>query len=284
MKYAVFTMDVEDWYHLDYFLDKKVDKSFTMLDGIDRYLSIINKYDIKSTFFVLSCLADEIKEKIRDISSMGHEIACHGDDHTRPLTIDVNSFKKRTVSAKKKIEELIGVSLSGYRASSFSLDRERLDIIKEIGFLYDSSKNPFDEHPLYGKIDMSGFEKINPNIYRNDNFIEFETSAISMFGKNMPVSGGAYIRVFPWLITQKMIKEYIKEKEFYVFYIHPFEVSRSEIPPLDSSISLTTRMRFSGGRYTVEKKIIKLIKLLKEDGFEFLTFSEMRNNILNNKS
>lgn len=281
MKYAVFTMDVEDWYHLDYFLEKKVDNSFTMLDGIDKYLSILKKFEIKSTFFVLSCLADKLKYKLRDMSSMGHELACHGDDHTRPITIDVKSFKRRTYNAKKKIEDVTGMSVSGYRASSFSLDRERLDIIKEIGFLYDSSKNPFEEHPLYGKIDMKGFNKISPNVYRNKDFFEFETNSVSIFKKNIPVSGGAYLRVFPWQITSYMMKNYMKFGELYIFYIHPFELSASVTPQLDSSISLNTKMRFSLGRSTVEGKIIKLIKILKKEGFEFLTFSEIRKNIIN---
>jgi peptidoglycan/xylan/chitin deacetylase (PgdA/CDA1 family) len=213
---------------------------------------------------------------------MGHEIGSHGDYHTRPLKIDVNCFKSRMITSKKKIEDTLSVSVNGYRAPSFSLDRERLDIVREVGFIYDSSKNPFQEHPLYGKIDMSGFQKICSNVYRYNDFLEFETNAVPLMNKSIPVSGGAYIRVFPWMITKKMIRECVKYNEYYVFYIHPFEVSSSSTPYLDSDISLKTKMRFSLGRSTVENKIKKLIEFLREEGFKFLTFSEVRSMVLKN--
>jgi polysaccharide deacetylase family protein (PEP-CTERM system associated) len=283
MKYAVLTMDVEDWYHSDYFLDKKMDNSYSMLDGLDRYISLLNNYNIKSTLFVLSCLVDKHKNRIRDISSMGHEIASHGDDHTRPLNIDINSFKSRIINSKNKIEDSIGVSVSGFRAPSFSLDRERLNIVKEIGFLYDSSKNPFNEHPLYGYIDMKGYKKLYSNIYIKENFVEFEANSVSLLKKNIPVSGGAYIRILPWIITEEMLKNCIRYTEFYIFYIHPFEVSSAIAPRFNKKISFNTKMRFSIGRSTVENKINKLIRLLKEGGYKFITFSEARSVIISEK-
>ena len=53
-KYAVLAMDLEDWFHLDYFLDSNCDKSQSTLDGFSIFLQVLEKYDIKTTFFVVS--------------------------------------------------------------------------------------------------------------------------------------------------------------------------------------------------------------------------------------
>ena len=41
MKSAIFTMDIEDWYHLDYFNSNQCDRKYSMLDGIDVYREIL---------------------------------------------------------------------------------------------------------------------------------------------------------------------------------------------------------------------------------------------------
>ena len=41
-KYAVISMDVEDWYHT-YFPKDNVDRSISLLDGLDVALNIKNK-------------------------------------------------------------------------------------------------------------------------------------------------------------------------------------------------------------------------------------------------
>ena len=39
-KYAVLAMDLEDWFHLDYFLDSNCDKSQSTLDGFSIFLQV----------------------------------------------------------------------------------------------------------------------------------------------------------------------------------------------------------------------------------------------------
>ena len=52
-KYAVITMDVEDWYHT-YFPEADVDRSISLLDGLDVALEIMKKENIKGSFFVVA--------------------------------------------------------------------------------------------------------------------------------------------------------------------------------------------------------------------------------------
>jgi hypothetical protein len=47
-------------------------------------------------------------------------------------------------------------------------------------------------------------------------------------------------------------------------------------------MSFLSKIRMNLGRKTVQKKIHKLINLLKDSGYEFVTFSELLNIKLNN--
>jgi len=176
------------------------------------------------------------------------------------------------MDAMKKIN---GDREFGYRAPCFSLDRERLEIVQNAGFVYDSSRIDFGDHPLYGSIDMAGYEKRFNAVYQNDYFIEFEATTLSVLGKNIPISGGGYLRLFPWLLMKSLVSQYLKSNDIYVFYIHPFELSRFPAPNIPKNTSTLTKFRFAHGRGGVVDKIKKLTDLLHSNNYEFTTFSAL---------
>ena len=61
MKYAVLSLDIEDWYHLDYFPKNKSDLEYSMLDGLDVYREILASHNILSSYFVLGEIAQPLK-------------------------------------------------------------------------------------------------------------------------------------------------------------------------------------------------------------------------------
>ena len=87
-KYAIITMDVEDWYHT-YFPEMDVDRSQSLLDGLDVALDIMDQKNIKGSFFVVGEIADMLADKIRKMDQNGHDIACHNWVHLRPVTMVV---------------------------------------------------------------------------------------------------------------------------------------------------------------------------------------------------
>lgn len=283
MKYAILSMDIENWFHLDYFRNKECDQSYSMLDGLDSYLDIIDSNNIPSSFFALGELVLSIKSRLREISDSKHDLGSHGWAHKRPLNMNVDSFRKEVLKCKSELEQLLGKSITGYRAPCFSLDRERLNILKEVGYKYDSSRIEFGDHPLYGEINMNGFKEESPGIYRMDDFYEFQISTLACGGKQIPVSGGGYLRIFPWFLMNKLLKKYLTTENLYVLYIHPFEFSSKNNPIFPSSISLANKFRFSLGRGTVTKKFERVIQLLKEKGFHFTTFENLRGDLMKNK-
>jgi len=279
-KYAVFSMDIEDWYHLDYFSRNACDRTYSMLDGLNAYQQLMETYQIRSSFFVLGELVYSLKSTLRQISAQGNDIGIHGWNHVRPLTMDPRAFEIDVQSCKHELEDALGRSIAGYRAPCFSMDRARLDIIEKVGIKYDSSRGLFGEHPLYGDLDIRGFQKILSGIYRQGDFFEFEISTLLVAGRQIPVSGGGYLRIFPWAVMQRLIKRYIEKQQLYVLYIHPFETSSLPDPDIPQGTSFANRCRFFLGRKSVFRKLEVLIIMLKSHGFEFTTFSALREKML----
>ena len=133
MKTAVLSMDIEDWYHLDYFKRDQCDESYSMLDGLDIYREILTYNKIVSSFFVLGELAEPLHTILRGLVKENHEIGSHGWDHIKPMKIGPDSFFEDLTKSKNAIENILGVQIEGYRAPCFSMNRERLDLVKKVG-------------------------------------------------------------------------------------------------------------------------------------------------------
>ena len=64
-KTAVITIDVEEWYHLEYFKNSNCDIKKSVIDGLDIFIKIIEKHDIKASFFIVGELIQTIKKTIK---------------------------------------------------------------------------------------------------------------------------------------------------------------------------------------------------------------------------
>tara|TARA_Y100001954_G_C15819049_1_gene608944 strand:+ start:200 stop:1048 length:849 start_codon:yes stop_codon:yes gene_type:complete len=274
-KFAVISMDVEEWFHLEYFKDSEVDYSNSTLDGLDNFIKIIESRNISATFFVVGELIDKLKNKLIKLERKGHELAIHSFKHIRPTQQSIEDFKNDTKKCIIDLKKISENKFFGYRAPCFSLDRERLDCLIELDLLYDSSKINQKDHPLYTELKIDDFKtKIRKGVYEKNNFLEFEISTINILGKNIPISGGGYLRIIPWPIYKFLLKRYLKKNKFFNFYIHPFELSNSNfILPRDSSF--LNRIRYKWNRRKVALRIKKIIDILKKENYKFITYSEI---------
>ena len=281
-KYAVLSLDVEDWYHLDYFSNVDTNKDYSMLDGLNNYLEIVDDHDIKSTLFTLSSLAPIVKNELIYAIQNNHEVASHGVGHKRPLTISKNEFIEDATKSKQDLEDIVGLEINGYRAPCFSLNNELIEELIKIGYKYDSSSINFSRHPLYGGIDLERFNKKIDNVYQLESLIEFELPTIRLFGNNIPISGGGYLRIFPWLVMNKLINNFIQNNQTYFLYIHPFELSNKKTPKVDSA-GMLKNFRFKYGQTHTNQKLNKLICLLKSNDYEFVTFNSLMKIVAKNE-
>ena len=277
---AVLSIDVEDWYHTEYLKGESCDRSYTMLDGVDVFTEILDEEQIRGTYFVLGEIASGLKARLRDLAAAGHEIGSHGWKHDRPVTLEQQAFSEELQKCRRGLEDVLGSPVGGFRAACFSLDRERLQAVMDAGFSYDSSRVRFAEHPLYGALKLDDFAEVSRNISRKGDFFEFEISTRRILGRNIPVSGGGYLRMLPWMLNRGLVDSYAKHNELYVLYIHPAELSRRARPPFPQGTSRARRLRFETGRTSTANKIRRLIGVLRARGFEFCTFRQLRERLL----
>lgn len=275
-KYAFFTIDVERFIDTECVYKAKQPVKETMLDGLERYMEILDKHNIKATLFVLSELADSVKDVLKKYINNGHKIALHGKRHVPPVMMDNEFFREQILSAKTELESVLDVPVIGYRAPCFSIDREKIDILEEIGFKYDASKMEFSGARHNTHIDMHGFTKIASEIYRKENFFEFGISTQKIFGKNFPVSGGGYLRISNWLFAQTMVNRCLKNSNYYVFYLHPFELSKKKIPWI-KNLNFRDKYYLNSGHLSYPYKIEYIIKKIKKYGYSFSTFEDIVN-------
>jgi len=156
--------------------------------------------------------------------------------------------------------------------------------VNKVGYKIDSSRIKFTNHPLYGDLNLDGFQQNIPAIYSLDDFFEFEVSTLPLAGRQIPVSGGGYLRIFPWIIMKKMIEYYLEKNNLFTLYIHPFELSSRTNPDFPDGTAGSNKFRFSLGRSTVIKKLHALIKLIQEKGYQFTTFSALREKMIHQKT
>lgn len=284
MKKIILSLDVEDWFHLDYFDRNECDNKNSLLEGLEAYVEILESMSVPSSFFVLGEIAEKKVSFFKDLVARGHDVGSHGWDHTRPMTMTINEFQNDLLKCAKAMHDINGSKGFGYRAPCFSLDRERLDILRSSGFAYDASRIDFGNHPLYGSIDMLGYEKVAESIYQDQTFFEFEATTLKYLGKNIPISGGGYLRMFPWPIMKHLLNKHMAKNNIYTFYIHPFELSSLPIPNLPSSTSYLTKFRFSHGRKQVRNRIELLVDMFKSNDYQFTTFSDLRHDLLGNEA
>lgn len=273
-KYAVLSLDVEDWHHINYLSNVSSNNNYSMLDGLNNYLEIVGHHNVKSTLFTLSSIAPIVKNELIYAIKNHHEVASHGIAHKRPLTMSKNEFIEDATKSKKDLEEIIESKVVGYRAPCFSLNNELINELVEIGYEYDSSAINFTKHPFYGNIDLSSFSKKIDNVYQLGSLTEFELPTARLFGNNIPISGGGYLRIFPWLLMNKLISNFLKNNQTYFLYIHPFELSKKATPKIDN-LSLLNNFRFKYGQRRTPQKLNKLISLLKSNEYEFVTFKSL---------
>jgi hypothetical protein len=270
-KYAVITMDVEDWYHT-YFPEMDVDRSQSLLDGLDVALEIMDQKDIKGSFFVVGEIADMLAEKIKAMDANGHDIACHNWVHLRPVTMTVEEFREQLLRAKTKLEDILGHEVIGYRAPSFGIDDEHFNVIME-NFLYDSSRIKPQKSTKYGELHLNGFQEIYPCIHKKGDFTEFEVSTQKIGSMNM-LLGGGYIRMLPWPFMKWMTNKYLKSGQLYVMYIHPIDLSLKPMPKVDG-VSFDRYLRTHIGRSDMVRRFKAVIGMLEKEGYEFVTFEQL---------
>lgn len=257
------TVDVEDYFHVAALApniqrDTWASRESRVVDNTQRLLAMFEQFDVRGTFFVLGWVAERYPQLVRDIAAGGHEIASHGFSHRLVYEQSQTEFREEALRSKKLLEDITGSAVLGYRAASYSIVRESLwalDILVELGFVYDSSIFPV-HHDRYG---IPNAERVphrltTPN---GKSIVEWPLATAKILGCRLPVAGGGYFRLLPyWLSRWGLASINRRELRPFVFYLHPWEIDPAQ-PRV--AASLLSRFRHYTNLGKCEERLRRLL-------------------------
>ena len=108
--------------------------------GLGRVLELLDDQDVSASFFGPAISFSLAPDMIKAIQAAGrHEIGIHGWIHERNAVLPLEDEKRLLEMAVERMTDLIGERPVGYRAPSWNFSDNTLDLLMEMGFLYDSS-------------------------------------------------------------------------------------------------------------------------------------------------
>jgi polysaccharide deacetylase family protein (PEP-CTERM system associated) len=228
MQSSVFSVDVEDWFHI---LDLPTTPPITEWAGLpshveknfNKLLDVFSESNVQVTCFFLGWVGERFPKLVKEAAARGHEIASHGYGHQLVFQQTREQFYQDARRARMLLEEIAGTAVLGYRAPGFSTTGETpwfFDKLIEAGYQYDSSVFPAAR--AHGGLREGRREP--HRLGNGDGLVELPISVADIMGKSLCFFGGGYLRLFPYWLIRKKAQEVLAEGRPVVFYIHPREI------------------------------------------------------------
>ncbi len=236
------TVDVEDYFQTAAMASAAPLEAWsTMPLRVERstwkLLEVFDRYQVRATLFFLGWVAERCPELVAGAVKAGHEVGCHSYWHRAIGRHTPESFRTDTLIAKDAIEAAAGVRVAGYRAPNFSMLpglEWAQEILAECGFAYSSSVHPV-RHDLFNNPDSPR------RPYRTaSGLLELPITTCRIWGRNLPVAGGAYLRILPFGIVARGLQRVVDDGEPLMLYLHPWEIDADQ-PRL--RVGLKSRLR-----------------------------------------
>jgi len=219
----VLTIDLESW---DKAWSRKcsIDLTLQHLDVLNEVIHVLEKSDKKVTFFTTLEFAERFPDEVRDMAKK-HEIASHSATHRIfRKHIQRDEFAKEVSESKKGLERLVG-RIYGFRAPAFMIPPELPQILKNAGYLYDSSVMPSTHIPgWYGyKAPREPYLADYNNIFKKskNGFPEFPLAVTPLV--NIPV-GGFFLRLMGSNLSRKFLTLCSQKHKVAVTYLHLYDL------------------------------------------------------------
>lgn len=142
--------------------------------AIPRILDMLDRLEIKSTFFTPGWTVDQFTGSVEEIVGRGHELAAHGYLHERLAEIskeaEEQAFQKGLVAFEK-----VGVRPEGFRAPYWLISDRTIELVRRLGFRYDSNMMDSDmPYMLRWRGEETGLVEL-PVEWMLDDWPQFET-------------------------------------------------------------------------------------------------------------
>jgi peptidoglycan/xylan/chitin deacetylase (PgdA/CDA1 family) len=118
--------------------------------GVPRILDLLAREEVKATFFTPGHTIESFPDLCRRILDEGHEIGHHGYFHETPVNIDPAEERAILEKGLDAMDRCLGgYRAKGYRSPAWDLSANSTKLLKELGFLYDSSMMAMDFEPYW---------------------------------------------------------------------------------------------------------------------------------------
>ena len=202
--------------------------------GLPRLLGLLARHDVQGTFYFTGKMAEMFPEAIELVMRYGHEIGCHGYDHSPEKAFDLLSYDEQLKELRKAKTVIEGVAgrIESFRAPMLRINEDTVRALEEAGFKTDSSvaSQRFDGPLTFGakrKLKWL-YAPRKPYMISYDSVVKSGSSNIL----EIPISAaifpfiGTTMRISPFIT--KILQKYLyheskKTGKPVVFLFHPNE-------------------------------------------------------------
>lgn len=117
--------------------EKKIAISFDATWGTEHtvaILDILDKYKIKSTFFLVNIWLEDNPAMAREISNRGHEIGLHSVSHPKFTTLSTDDMRKELSGNAAKIKEVTGQNAVLFRPPYGDYNNSVIQTCQDLGY------------------------------------------------------------------------------------------------------------------------------------------------------
>jgi polysaccharide deacetylase family protein (PEP-CTERM system associated) len=205
-------------------------------------LDLLDRFNIKATFFVMGWVADQQPEIVREVARRGHELASRGlyqRRRTRQTTPE--EFREDLRRTRDAVELASGTRVHGFRAArhwTSAADLSMLSVLAEEGYAYDSSLVPISR-----AFRAEPWRHFAHQLPVGDKTIwEFPLSTCGLMGWRLPIAGGNYFRQLPHTLLKRAVAHWSRTHEQpFVMYTHVWELDPEQ--PRISGASPLAKLR-----------------------------------------
>ncbi|EHL99504.1 polysaccharide deacetylase [Acetobacteraceae bacterium AT-5844] len=199
--------------------------------AMPRIRQLLEREEVKATFFYPAVSAMLHPEEARAVAEEGHEIGIHSWIHERNTVLPYTVERDLAFRAADALERVTGQRPVGMRTASWDFSLRTLDIIREMGLLYDSSLMADDDpYELTAHGEPTGIVELPPEWIRDD--------AVYF---NMNRFGGLRPYTPPSSVAEIFLAELegaYAEGGLYLLTMHPHHIGhRSRMPVLEKVIA-----------------------------------------------
>lgn len=117
--------------------EKKIALTFDAAWGnedTDTLLGILEKYEIKATFFMTGGWVEAYPEEVQAIAAAGHDLGNHSMTHPRMSELGEEKIREELMSVHEKVKELTGQDMFLFRAPYGDYNNQVIRTAKECGY------------------------------------------------------------------------------------------------------------------------------------------------------